>query len=242
VRRSSDNVERDIYGTFRGDLDLAALTSFVGANSGFVTTWYDQSGTGRHATQATAASQPRIVNAGAVDTENGKPAVFFNGTSNSLFNNITLSTSSNSIFSAVRMLNSANASEVVISYGAYDLAKAYGTPPMVMQISDSGIAPIVTYLFADVGVSSSRLHSLINAFSSGTTNSSMYLNGSFKASATKSVLSTRNTFSIGALVPSISGAFLFTNMSAFEFIVYDTNQSSSRTNIESNINNYYKIY
>jgi len=46
VRRSNDNVERDIYGTFRGDLDLAALTSFVGANSGFVTTWYDQSGIG----------------------------------------------------------------------------------------------------------------------------------------------------------------------------------------------------
>jgi hypothetical protein len=46
VRRSNDNVERDIYGTFRGDLDLAALTSFVGANSGFVTRWYDQSGIG----------------------------------------------------------------------------------------------------------------------------------------------------------------------------------------------------
>jgi hypothetical protein len=46
VRRSNDNAERDIYGTFRGDLDLAALTSFVGANSGFVTTWYDQSGIG----------------------------------------------------------------------------------------------------------------------------------------------------------------------------------------------------
>jgi hypothetical protein len=80
VRRSSDNVERDIFGTFRGDLDLAALTSFVGANSGFVTTWYDQSGTGRHATQATAASQPRIVNAGAVDTLGGKPSVVFDGT------------------------------------------------------------------------------------------------------------------------------------------------------------------
>jgi Alpha-L-arabinofuranosidase B, catalytic len=80
VRRSSDNAERDIYGTFRGDLDLAALTSFVGANSGFVTTWYDQSGSGRHATQATAASQPRIVNAGAVDTLGGKPSLIFDGT------------------------------------------------------------------------------------------------------------------------------------------------------------------
>lgn len=47
--------------------------------SGFVTTWYDQSGNGRDATQAAAANQPRIVNAGVVDTRNGRPAVRFLG-------------------------------------------------------------------------------------------------------------------------------------------------------------------
>lgn len=74
VRRSNDNAEQDI-GFANGNLDEAALTSFVGANSAFVTTWYDQSGNARNATQTTAANQPRIVLNGAIDRVNGKPAL-----------------------------------------------------------------------------------------------------------------------------------------------------------------------
>lgn len=64
VRRSSDNAEQDI-GFLNDKLDTASLTSFVGANDGFVVTWYDQSGNARNATQATAAKQPYIVVGGA---------------------------------------------------------------------------------------------------------------------------------------------------------------------------------
>lgn len=64
VRRSSDNAEQDVG--FAGNaLDTASMLTFVGANDGFVTTWYDQSGNTRNQVQATAGSQPRIVNAGA---------------------------------------------------------------------------------------------------------------------------------------------------------------------------------
>lgn len=66
VRRSSDNAQQDIG--FSGDvLDTAALAAFVGASSAFVTTFYDQTATGINLVQATAASQPRIVNAGVFD-------------------------------------------------------------------------------------------------------------------------------------------------------------------------------
>ncbi len=85
VRRSSDNVEQDI-GFSGNSLNTTALTSFIGSNSGFVVTWYDQSGNGRHVTNADPAQQPRIVNAGAVETQNGAPSFFFNGTSHHLFN------------------------------------------------------------------------------------------------------------------------------------------------------------
>jgi hypothetical protein len=80
VRRSSDNATQDIGFTTAGDLDTAALKLFIGANSGYVTTWYDQSGNARNATQATNANQPRIVNAGFIDRYNGLPSVFFNNT------------------------------------------------------------------------------------------------------------------------------------------------------------------
>jgi len=82
VRRSNDNTEQDIGFTANGDLDTAALKTFVGANSGFVTTWYNQAdstsvfGT-KNATQTTAANQPRIVNAGVVERSNGKPSIRF---------------------------------------------------------------------------------------------------------------------------------------------------------------------
>lgn len=65
VRRSSDSAEQDI--PFCGyDLCLSTLTSFVGSDSAFVTTWYDQIGT-KNLTQSNAALQPRIVNAGIIE-------------------------------------------------------------------------------------------------------------------------------------------------------------------------------
>jgi hypothetical protein len=75
VRRSSDNTEQDIGFTADGSLDTAALLSFCGANSGFVRTVYDQSGNARNFGQSTAANQPRIVNAGVVEVNLGKPAL-----------------------------------------------------------------------------------------------------------------------------------------------------------------------
>jgi hypothetical protein len=66
VRRSSDNAEQDI-GFSGTSLDTSSLATFVGSNSAFVTKIYDQSGHGLHAVQATAANQPRIVNAGVYD-------------------------------------------------------------------------------------------------------------------------------------------------------------------------------
>lgn len=77
VRRSNDNAEQNIGFTIFGTLDESELSTFVGANSGFIATWYDQSGNARNATQTTAANQPRIVNAGVVEKINGIPSARF---------------------------------------------------------------------------------------------------------------------------------------------------------------------
>jgi hypothetical protein len=75
VRRSGDNTSADIGTTIGGDLDATALASFCGASSCFVSNWYDQSGNAQDATQAVTANQPRLVNAGATETEGGRPAL-----------------------------------------------------------------------------------------------------------------------------------------------------------------------
>lgn len=90
VRRSSDNAEQDIGFTATGDLDTTALLAFTGANSGFITAWYDQSGNANDVAQATAAAQPRIVNAGVISTLGGRPTAVFDGTDDILTRNAAL--------------------------------------------------------------------------------------------------------------------------------------------------------
>jgi Alpha-L-arabinofuranosidase B, catalytic len=79
VRRSSDNTEQDIGPTLGGNLNTTTLTSFCGTNSCFIRTWYDQSGNARDATQTTNTNQPRIVNAGAVETQSARPIPLYDG-------------------------------------------------------------------------------------------------------------------------------------------------------------------
>ena len=76
VRRSSDNTEQE-FGFVDGALDTGSLSTFVGAGSGYVTVWYDQSGNNHHLTMPAVSQsyQPRIVNTGTLVTLNGKPAV-----------------------------------------------------------------------------------------------------------------------------------------------------------------------
>jgi hypothetical protein len=56
VRRSSDSAETNIGFGSDGNLNTTALLAHCGSGDGFVTTWYDQSGNGRNATQTTAGS------------------------------------------------------------------------------------------------------------------------------------------------------------------------------------------
>ena len=76
VRRSSDDAEEDFTGAEVADGTLAA---FCGAGDGFVKQWWDQSGNGNHAVAAADANEPQIVDSGVVVTEEGKPALQFDG-------------------------------------------------------------------------------------------------------------------------------------------------------------------
>jgi trimeric autotransporter adhesin len=80
VRRSTDNTTSNIGYNGSGNIDLSALSTFVGSGDGFITIWYDQSGNGNHAIQASPTLQPKIVNAGSVVTSNSRPTIQFDGT------------------------------------------------------------------------------------------------------------------------------------------------------------------
>ena len=81
VRRSSDNVEQNI-GFVLGDLDISSLTSFIGSDTGYVVTWFDQSSNSFDINQTNTIKQPKIINTGTLYTLNSKPSVYFDNTVN----------------------------------------------------------------------------------------------------------------------------------------------------------------
>lgn len=80
VRRSSDGSSKDIDFTPAGDLDTMLLKTFVGTDTGYVSTWYDQSGNGYDATQNTLSDQPTIMVGGVINRDNGQPSIYTSGT------------------------------------------------------------------------------------------------------------------------------------------------------------------
>ena len=66
IRRGSDSVTLDFFADASGNLETfvngygMSITAWLQNATGYITTWYDQSGKGNHATQSTTASQPII--------------------------------------------------------------------------------------------------------------------------------------------------------------------------------------
>ena len=66
VRNGTSGVTADFYASFTGALGTSinatgtSLLSWLNGATGFITTWYDQSGRGKHLTQATTSLQPSI--------------------------------------------------------------------------------------------------------------------------------------------------------------------------------------
>lgn len=105
VRRASDNATADIGfvpGTDR--LDETALATFCGTSIGSVTTLYDQSGNGRHLTQATAANQPSIYTGTAAQKDGTNFSMLFSTTA-VLSRNDSLGLTGNPAFSIVMLHN-----------------------------------------------------------------------------------------------------------------------------------------
>jgi hypothetical protein len=250
VRRSIDNAEQDI-GFVGNDLDTVSLLLFVGAGSGFVTIWYDQMNTA-NAFQTSASNQPLIVDNGNLIMQNSRPAVYTPGGKNintglftlPSFGDITLdffavlnnqsSDNPNHLLGLSNNNNNVDRSRVLFFGNDSSSTKSvrlYGGN-IVYSSSDSGQLLFNTNYQGGGGAFQSRVNGNIlsvNSFSNSGLNINqssgfMLLSG---RSASFPQLSYSNPFSIGYVQ---------------EFIPYLSDQSSNRTAIETNINNYYAIY
>jgi len=223
----SSDPEFDIGFDSNGDLDTAAIVSYCNNPSGanynaYVTKWYDQSGNGNDAKQNTHVYMPQIAAAGAVITENGKPAVIARG-SNSIALTAPYSGASSTTTTSVAFTqsgqksalvsNSSSSAFYVLHSGSSSSAfLGVGTPTVYVDGSLSSLATR-----GDVYTALSNNQSLIFAIAD---------------------FNSWNSLSFGLNVNVVGICYQ-------ELIIWNTDQTSptdNRSGIETDINNYFSIY
>jgi hypothetical protein len=231
IRRDSDDSETDIGFDSSGDLDTAAIASHCGSASGYVVTWFDQSGNSANVTQSGSVYQPQIYNGTAVITENGKPALYFN------HNKLGISSVSwgatRTIFSVFEPV-AFDAFDPVFGTrdGSGNFAALVGTTGNYkMQQHASG-----QFTNVDTGIAITTDQQLIYTLFDGT-GSEIGKDASTAVSVTLKTASAENHSLNSRGTDQGDGEFYIQ-----EHIIYTSDQSSNRTGIESDINGYYSIY
>jgi len=259
VRRSNDNAEQDIFGDYYGNLDTVGLKNFVGANSGFVTTWYDQSGNARNATQTTTTQQVRVVNAGTVDRRNGKVTMVFDGSNdnfNTTYDGLDLATGDTLRAYAVvtpRVVNTTM--EIMTKFDATAVASTEDgwffrlttTSKLQFLGVKDGNYPATSVISSDNMVANTQYLLHLFAPAGGLTGGTdLYRNNSLltvtRSGAINATLD-NTTYPIRIGYQRWQGAnYFFWDGSMQEIILYGTATGTDRTGISNNINSHYGIY
>lgn len=130
LRRASDDAEQDFGFAANGNLDAAAIASWLSGAAGHVATWYDQSGNGADLGQATNGNQPLVV----TSSINALPALRFvkanaNFLERTAFTELNVADPPHSSFFVHQhaAVASGNSSETIWTQGETDAELAYLT-------------------------------------------------------------------------------------------------------------------
>jgi hypothetical protein len=233
VRRSSDNTEDDFTAAQVSD---GSLATWVGAgNNGFVRTWYDQSGNGRHGQQPTSGSQPAIVTSGSLLTTSGKPKITFTSQSLALGTSAVINDQT-SIHAVLQSSATGAAAAGLINYNSSpndDPEIKYGKGSLV----DSYLNGDFTYQYNATLATQRRL--ICQVLSPGVTDT-LFVDGSQVASLTRAgaLSAACAEFTLGRFA-RVSGN---RDGEIQELIVYTSGSGVNRAAIDANINAHYSIY
>lgn len=245
----SDNrtaIEANIGETY----GISGIPAYDNTVDGFVETWYDQSGNGNDATQSVAGNQPKIVDGGSLvaDGINFEPNVNLplSGDGLDIFRDVAYG----QIFSVIKPRETGTAvkryfeAEVGVGSGARFL---FGDGPDVAATFRIGGRSLDGDSFGDEESPTSHNNdlSLITGFLNYTdAEGFLFLNGAQVATNSIPGMTAGNTsdtssqeVAIGSITPGLT-----TEFNAKEIIIYNSDQSATRTAIESNINAHYDIY
>ncbi|MDB2690388.1 hypothetical protein N9Z17_04235 [Planktomarina temperata] len=257
VRRADDNAEQDI-GFRNNELDTSTLATFSLGSDCFITTWYEQSGASGAAnlTQSTASNQPKIYDGAtsSVVLENGKPTIDFDYTSTQHFSATPTNWSSivddtNHTLSMVYNLNQYNSPRSTLYSIANEVSGGEGDTLIAMARSaglrigffDKSVGSITKAagFISTIGGAQNGVQYVVTSIYD-TTDLNSFANSTIEDNNTSNpeAPKTANKFFIGA--NSNSANPMDGNLQ--EFIIWNVDQTTNRSGIETNINDYYSIY
>lgn len=221
-------------GNFTGDIDDFEVLQITA--DGAVTTFYDQSGNGNNATNATESEQPLIVDGGSVAQFDGINSIEFDGTSHELAASLSLSTTAFSSFSVAgtdgvagtnaQAIFGSNSTAFYSQIKSYDLETRVSSSPVLTLDDDIGNNPNQMQLFASIN---------------GTSQGNQYIDGTI---GNRSPLDTSTSGGISETTVYIGSANgqRYLGGGICEIILFASDQSSNRTGMETNINDHFSIY
>ena len=235
VRRSSDNAEQD-FGFSSGVLDTASLLTFVGAGSGFLVTWYDQSGSGKNAVQSSAALQNRIVRLGSLITMTGKSLPIIKnpaaeGSSGGVYNNYTYSSPFvlPTVWTYTYVYDCTNLTTEYVGIGGSTYNTPYCTLSNSIIVSDSS-----NYFTKATTLTTGN--KLASSYRKSNTNVGILINNTS--------IGTENALAVANSTPFylMNRANNSPNNTMAECILWNVDYSSDISVINNSINTYYGIY
>jgi len=234
VRENAGDTETDIGFDLQGNLDTDAIIAHCSSASGYITTWYDQSGNDANATQTNLSKQPKIYDGQEIIQVNNTPVIgLYTGadfeyttTVESLNCVCTMATADRSF-----IFNSSSTSTTRWNM----ICGHQGNPTQnISRFDDSPHVDVSGYkngaLEAINGVTTRN--QMVDFFATGHQIQSLsYWTGFSNCPA--------DTYTLGNRPQSGSRQF---GGSLQEFIKFSTDYSDSRLEIEQDINSYYNIY
>ena len=231
VERSSDNTTQDIGFDSNGDLDESALSAFCSGTVCKVRTWYDQAtaggtGSGNDAVQTTHANQPTIYTGGAIVKENGRVALDYDGIE-SLSATFTSAFSQPNSISAVALAENSEIrgtlSDGYTNRNLLNFANASGIFLMNAGIPQGG---------SDIRGERREIFAVFNGSSS-----SAHVDGvqDISGNAGTATLGTRIDLGAGGSATPTNSLHGFIQ----EWVLWNSDKSTDRTDIESNIGDYF---
>ena len=222
---------------------------YTSQGNGFVETWYDQSGNGNHATQGSATNQPKIVDSGSLVTQDGKPALAFDGETNDEdFLTITKPSQLSTDMSFLTVINfidpdgKSNNQDVFISQAGtrwWLYAQNSNSGYTIRSNNNQAQNAVVK---GSQPINTQRLFTVIRNNSSDS--AQMRVNGSLEHDNTSGMtLSiTSDDFTLGKLGAGTGTGGRASYANVQEVIFFGSAIESDASELETEINNYYNIY